>query len=256
VAPPRGLSAEPRELDDDEVTVVAARDPLTAQSVSLRVPETAVIALGTAVAVHQRLGQEIDDWCVTGPPADTEALFRALLARGTHESGSLPWAAVESLARDVAVDEVSRWDFRWTDEAPPPVSPKVPGPAPAWLDPTERAEVQRLLDAAFPTAALQVADPEVRRWAGVRDAEGALVACAADASTAPTLGFITSIGCAEKARGQGYGAAVTAFATAELVRERGRAGLWAYHSNRGAARVYDWLGYRDDHWMAWFTVPI
>ena len=55
------------ELLDDEATAAAARlDPLRAQNVSLRVPGTDVLSLGSAVAVHQRLGQDIDDWCITG----------------------------------------------------------------------------------------------------------------------------------------------------------------------------------------------
>lgn len=236
-------------LDDAAARGAGARDPLTAQNLSLRVPGTDVVALGSAVAIHQRLGMEIDDWCVTGTPADAALLFRRLVSEGSHDSASLPWAAVESLLPEMTLHDVERWDFRWTDAVPP----TRPAYDVAWLGPAEHVEVQSLLDAAFPTAALQTADREVRRWAGLRDAGGRLVACAADATTAPTLGFIASIGCALDSRGQGYGAAVTAWTTAALVAEHGRAGLWVYHSNAAARRVYDLLGYRDDHRMAWVS---
>ncbi|HVF20182.1 MAG TPA: GNAT family N-acetyltransferase [Mycobacteriales bacterium] len=237
-------------LDDAAARSVAARDPLTAQNLSIQAPGTEVFALRSAVAVHQRLGKEIDDWCVTGAPADAALLFRRLVSAGSHSSASLPWAAAEALQPELAFDEVERWDFRWTDAAPPLRSSYDV----AWLEPAEHAEVQSLLDAAFPTAALQTADQEVRRWAGLRDGDGRLAACAADATTASTLGFIASIGCALDARGRGYGAAVTAWTTAALVAEHGRAGLWVYHSNLAARRVYDLLGYRDDHRMAWVSM--
>ncbi len=196
------------------------------------------------------MGSEIDDWCITGEPADAAALFVELVSAGTHDSASLPWAAVESLQPTTTFTEVETWDFRWTDAAPP----LRPAYDVGWLSPDATPEVQSLLDAAFPTAALQTKDPEVRRWAGLRDSDGRLVACAADATTASTLGFIASIGCALDARGRGYGAAVTAWTTAELVREHGRAGLWVHHPNLAARRVYDLLGYLDDHWMAWVSI--
>ena len=236
-------------LDDEAACAAGAEDPMTAQNLSLRAPGTDVLRLGSAVAIHQQLGKAVDDWCITGPPGDAAALFRRLVSPGGHRTGSLPWTAVESLPPELPVSDVERWDFRWTD-----VAPVRPAYDVGWLDPGDDPEVQALLDAAFPTAALQTADREVRRWAGIRDADGRLVACAADATTAPTLGFIASIACALDARGRGYGAAVTAWATAAMVAEHGRAGLWVYHSNAAARRIYDRLGYRDDHQIAWISV--
>ncbi|HVE98084.1 MAG TPA: GNAT family N-acetyltransferase [Mycobacteriales bacterium] len=239
-----------RVLDDLEASVLAALDPLRTQGWSLRVPGTEAYALGEAVAIHQRLGEQIDDWCITGPPPDAEALLRALVAERGHDSGSVPAGALDPLRADLGVTEVEPWDFRWTDH-PPELRPHL---APCWLTPSEDPEVQDLLDVAFPSAALQTGAPEVRRWAGVRDGTGRLVACAADATSAPTLGFLSSITSAPDVRRAGHGAAVTAWAAAELVREHGRAGLWVNHPNEVARRLYDALGFHDDHWMVWLSV--
>jgi ribosomal protein S18 acetylase RimI-like enzyme len=218
--------------------------------VSVRAPGTEVLGFRSAVAVHQHFGDDIHDWCISGDPADAAALFRELVAAGTHRSASLPWSAVESLGPGLDLADGDTRDFRGTNIAPAVRSSYDVG----WLDPAADTEVQDLLDSAFPTAAVQTGAVEVRRWAGLRDGAGRLVACAADATTAPTLGFVSSIGCAVDARGRGYGAAVTAWATAALVAEHGRAGLWVYHSNTVARRVYDLLGYRDEHRMAWVAV--
>ena len=237
-------------LDEESAAAAAASDPLRTQNLALRVAGTDVLRLGSAVAVHQRLGEDIDDWCITGAAADAAELFRRLVAAGSHDSASLPWSAVETLQVEMAFDEVETWDFRWTD-----VAPRLRGAADvSWLAPADDDEVQALLDSAFPNAALQTGAPEVRRWAGLRDADGRLVACAADATTGGTLGFISSITSSLDARGHGYGAAVTAWTTAALVAEHGRAGLWVHHPNLTARRVYDALGYRDDHRMAWVSV--
>ncbi|HVE64015.1 MAG TPA: GNAT family N-acetyltransferase [Mycobacteriales bacterium] len=225
----------------------AARDPLATQNASLQVPATPAYVLGDALAVHQQIGT-IDDWCITGSPADAERLFRALVAGAGIDSASLPWAAVESLCEQMTFTEVETWDFRWTDQAP---RVRDGGPEVSWLVPDDDAEVQALLDEAFPTAVLQIGHPVVRRWAGIRDPNGALVACAADATTAAGLGFLSSITAAPAVRGTGVGAAVTAWATAALVAEHGRAGLWVNHPNLAARRVYDLLGFHDDHQMAW-----
>src|SRR5688572_14790724 len=138
-------------LDEAELAAVAAADPLAAENVSLRVPGTDVLGLGSAVAVHQRLGEQIDDWCITGTPADAAELFRRLVSAGSHDSASLPSAAVEELQREMRFEETEQWDFRWTDVAPTVTSAHDV----AWLPPDADAEVQSLLDSAFPTAALQ-----------------------------------------------------------------------------------------------------
>lgn len=237
-------------LDDEAAAAAAAADPLRAQNLSLRVPGTAVYALGDAVAVYQRLGDQIDDWCFTGLPSDAAALLRTMYAEHGHDSGSVPAAALPALEADLTVAEVETWDFRWTDVVPNRTSAVVA----AWLRPEEDDDVRALLAVAFPTAALQPGAPEVLRWAGVRDEAGRLVACAADATTCPSMGFITSIASTPEARRRGYGAAVTRWLTAQLVDERGRAALWVHHVNEPARRLYDALGYRDDHWMAWLLV--
>lgn len=240
-------SIRPTTLTGQALAGRAARDPLSTQNLSLQVPGTPAYVLGSALAVHQQVGT-IDDWCITGAPGDAEALFRALITHHGIDSASLPWRGVEVLAAEMRFTEVETWDFRWTEAAP---AVRTGAPAVAWLDAAADVEVQALLDEAFPTAVLQTGHPVVRRWAGIRDGNGALIACAADSTTARGLGFLSSIACAPAARGAGIGAAITAWASAQLVAEHGRAGLWVNHPNVAARRVYDALGFRDDHWMAW-----
>lgn len=242
-----------RVLDDETRSAAAASDPLVAQLVSIRVPETPMLALGGAVAVRMRLGKHVE-WCATGAPPDAADLLARLISDGAASEGTVPWAAAAALRQRLTPVEEHRWDFRWTDTAP-----EVPGPSaaqsPGWLRPSESGEVQRLLDEAFPTAAVQTGDAAVRRWAGVRSAaDGTLLACAADVTSAADLGFISSICRSRDPSARGLGTAITAWITAEHVRDRGRAALWVDHPNVVARRVYDALGFHDEHRMVWVDV--
>jgi predicted GNAT family acetyltransferase len=82
----------------------------------------------------------------------------------------------------------------------------------------------------------------VRRWAGARDARGDLVAVAADAWSAPEVGFLAAVATAPAARGRGFGAAVCAHVLRALVAEHGRAALMVDGWNGAAIRLYQRLG--------------
>ena len=75
-------------------------------------------------------------------------------------------------------------------------------------------------------------------------------ACAADATLDERVGFLASIATHPDDRGTGAGAAVTAWSTAELVREHGACGLWLMAGNAVAAALYTRLGFHDEHPMA------
>ena len=238
--PPDGV----RAVAPDELAAIAVDDPLWAHGAAISVGPVPAYRLGGGLAVRHRIGR-IDGWCVSGDPADSAELFRVLLATGTFDGASVPWASYPLLTDDLDFTVVDRWDFRWTDVVPAMAA--EPG---EWL-PGDDGDVQSFLDVAFPTAAVQTGDPAVRRWAALRDDGGRLLACAADASHAPTLGFVSSIATAPQARGRGVGTRLTAWVTAELVREHGRAGLWVDHPNLAGRAVYDRCGYRDEHRMVW-----
>ncbi len=135
------------------------------------------------------------------------------------------------------------WDFRYVT-APPPeqhgedrVEPTSDGPA-----------VTALLAAASPTASVLPGHPSVRRWVGVRDAGGALVACAADTSSATGVGHLSSIAVAAGARGDGLGKAVTASLTRSLLADgMDLVTLGMYADNAAGKALYDALGFVDEH---------
>ena len=186
------------------------------------------------------------DLVVMGDPDDALVLARAFRAELPDRTQhlSLPRVAGERLAREEGLPVREGWAFRWT--ATPPVLP-VTGAE--WLPPAADDEVRGVLTAGFPDASMPVGHPSVRRWAGLRR-DGALVAVAADTTGVPGLGFLASITTLPEARGTGAGAAVTAWATAELVQEEGVCALWLMAGNHVAAALYTRLGYADEHQMA------
>jgi GNAT superfamily N-acetyltransferase len=224
-------------LDEAALAQAGERDLLVRQLAARHATDLPVYGYGDAVALFHLFGGE-PELVVTGPAEEAAVLVRAVPAG----SLSLPRDAAPLVA-DLGLTEVEGWGFRWTGTAPP-----LAGDA-GWLPDSAHDEVSDLLAAGFPDAALPVGHPDVRRWAGVRR-HGRLVAVAADATIAGGLGFLASIATHPDARGTGAGTAVTAWATAALVREEGACGLWHMAGNVPAAALYTRLGYRDDHPMA------
>jgi ribosomal protein S18 acetylase RimI-like enzyme len=125
-------------------------------------------------------------------------------------------------------------------------SPAPAGAAGAarWLGPQQLEEVSRLLAGAFPDSGARPGTPGVRRWAGVRDADGRLVAIAADAWTAPGIGFVAGVATEPRARRRGHGASACRLVIDTLVGEQGRAALMVDAWNSGAIWLYQRLGLR------------
>ena len=200
---------------------------------------------GGAVALHHQFSDE-PEWVVVGAP---EAAYDLVTSEvGPDRPLSVPRATGDRLLAE-GWSEREGWAFRATT-----VEPGLPVEGAAWLSPDEDDEVRALLAEGFPDASLPVGDPNVLRWAGVRR-EGTLVSVAADATLADGLGFLASIATLPSARGTGAGAAVTAWATAELVRRHGACGLWHMADNHIASGLYARLGYSDDHRMAVVAPP-
>ena len=136
------------------------------------------------------------------------------------------------------------WDFRWTPRAPE----RVPGEqAVEWLRGQDEPKVAELLDLASRRTSARPGDADVRRWAGIGGAGGRLDACAADASAAPGVGHISAIATRPECRGLGLGTAITAWVTRQLLVEFDIVTLGLYADNPTARRLYDRLGYVDEH---------
>ncbi len=178
-----------------------------------------------------------------GAPAAVAALLAELLPE-------LPPRQRITVPRGTAVHfpawvgmEGTDWDFRWL-AAPPPLQPGEERVEPVEDD----LAVKALLTAASPTASAQPGDEGVRRWVGVRDESGALLACAADTSGATGVGHLSSIAVAPQTRGQGLGKAVTAALTRQLFEDgKDLVTLGMYASNDAGRALYDALDFVDDH---------
>ena len=225
-----------------EVLAATGSDPFVRSS--LRRP----LVRGRAVeGATGWLGVDPDDGTpylsTLGPPPRVAALLTELLPElPAGQRVTVPRGTPELLPPEVRLRGTD-WDLRWPD-APPPPQPGEERVQPV----ADESAVQELLVASSPTASALPGDPAVRRWVGVRDERGALLACAADTSGAAGVGHLSSIAVRPGARGQGLGRAVTA----ALARDLLRAGndlvtLGTYADNAAARAVYDALGFADDH---------
>ncbi|WP_238153501.1 GNAT family N-acetyltransferase [Kribbella speibonae] len=112
---------------------------------------------------------------------------------------------------------------------------------PAWLDSDDG--VEELLTAASPSSYAWPGRSGVRRWAAVTGERGELLSIAADAWSAPEVGFLAGVATHPVARGKGLSRQVCGFVTAELVQRHGCAGLMVDGDNAAAIKVYERLGY-------------
>ncbi|MFI7060312.1 GNAT family N-acetyltransferase [Kribbella sp. NPDC050124] len=110
-----------------------------------------------------------------------------------------------------------------------------------WLDGDDGIEA--LLRAAAPASYAWPGRSGVRRWAAVTGDHWELLSIAADAWSAPEVGFLAGVATAHVARGKGLAREVCGFVTAELVKRHGRAGLMVDRDNAAAIAVYHRLGY-------------
>lgn len=148
---------------------------------------------------------------------------------------------------------VEAGSFGWMDLAEgAPASVAGAGRA-RWLGEDATDEVAALIEAGFPGSYAKPGMPGVERWAGVRDADGRLLAVAALAWSAPGIGLLAGVGVDPAARGRGLGRMVCAFVLAEARGRHGRAALMVDEWNHAAVRMYQGLGmvYRPVKAAAW-----
>ncbi|MFJ4783439.1 GNAT family N-acetyltransferase [Streptomyces sp. NPDC088794] len=196
----------------------------------------------TAVASPDLSGR--DRIAVAGTEGDALTLVRDVL----REVGPTyrPFGEAELIDGLVrGIPELGRGGgpFLWMETAVPPV---VTGPGDAgWLDARGERDAGNLITRHFPDSYAQPGRLGVRRWAGLRDeADGRLVAVAADAWSGVGCGFLAGVVTHPAARGRGLGGAVSGFVVGALVRDYGRAALMVDAGNAGAVGVYERVGMR------------
>jgi ribosomal protein S18 acetylase RimI-like enzyme len=190
----------------------------------------AVVVASPELSQHDRLA-------VYGPVDQVAGLVERVLA---EVDASLRTFGDEELIRQL-VDRVPGLNFAatfgWMHTAAAPSEVTTAG----WLD--SDAGVEELLVEAAPESYAWPGRPGVQRWAGVMSETGELLSIAADAWSAPEIGFLAGVATKPSARGQGLSRQVCAFATAELVKRYGQAGLMVHSGNEAAIAVYRKLGY-------------
>jgi ribosomal protein S18 acetylase RimI-like enzyme len=178
-----------------------------------------------------------------GEPAAVAALVADLLPElPPRQRVTLPRGTVALLPAWVAVDGTD-WDFRWLP-APPQ---RQAGEELVVADVPDDA-VAALLRVSSPRASALPGHEAVRRWYGIPEPDGRLVACAADTSSATGVGHLSSIAVDPAERGRGLGKAVTAGVTRALFAQGCDAvTLGMYADNAAGRALYDTLGFHDDH---------
>ncbi|MFC7531188.1 GNAT family N-acetyltransferase [Actinoplanes sp. GCM10030250] len=126
--------------------------------------------------------------------------------------------------------------------APSGLTP-MPAGGPEWLTGDAWPEINALLEESFPDSYAKPGAPGVRRWAGVRGADGRLLAVAAEAWSTDEIGFLAGVTTHPDARGRGVAAALCAFAADEQLTGRERVALIVDYWNEAAIATYRKLGF-------------
>ncbi len=206
-----------------------------------------------------------------GDAAAVAALTAQLVAaRPTGIPVTLPVQAEALLPpHGVALDVQVRWHYRALTPPAPAPPPRHDGPdadgrasGVAWLPPAGRREALALLERHAPDLLDRADVPQVRRWAGLRDAGGALVAVCADASPRAldeggTVGLLASVAVHGEHRRRGLGSRLVRGAVRAMAAEgRTSVGLAVYAANTVALATYDRLGFDDRPWVTGKARPL
>lgn len=198
-------------------------------------------------------GPGLVDWLsVIGPPEVAGPLLRHALddlprrpqhfsaARGTDLSG-------------LELAEPTEWDFMAFDPAwgvelaTMPGEERVEEVMPSLA---ADAEIGDFLKTANPAHSAKPGWEAIQAWGVVRDAEGGVLACGAYCRREGGNGYLASIATRPDARGQGLGAAVSAWLTRRSLAAGDHfCALGHWHPNEPARRIYTRLGYRTTHRM-------
>ncbi|GAA4099991.1 GNAT family N-acetyltransferase [Nonomuraea soli] len=195
----------------------------------------ALVVASPGVSRRDRLG-------LYGPAAEVCPLVEhALAVCGPHYR---PLGEPE-LVTDV-VRKVDALDgpvgFSWMSLARPAAFASASVEGVEWLPASADDEVAALLAVHAPDSYAVPGGSGVHRWAGIRE-QGRLVAVAADAWSAPSVGLLAGVATDASMRGRGLAGRVCGWMAARLAEEYGRAALMVDDRNAAALRVYERIGF-------------
>lgn len=221
-----------------ELSAACGGDALVLWAAQALRPGVRAWVSGDAVVVASPSLSNRDRLVVHGEVAALAPLVEWVLERmGPTYRVLGPAALVTGVAERIGGLDVSG-EFAWMETdltAPPPVADPTSGVT--WLDADDGPEVAEILRTALPESHARPGVPGVRRWAGVRSG-GRLAAIAADAWSAPTVGFISGVATRPQLQGRGFGTAVVRFLVAAMRWEHPRVGLFVDKSNAPAIALY------------------
>lgn len=192
---------------------------------------------GDAVAVASPGLSKRDRLAVHGPADSVVPLVTGVLAEvGPSYRPFGPEPVVRELADRVPGMEFGA-AFGWMEATE---VPEVTTTA-AWLD--GDAGIEALLTEASPSSYAWPGRSGVRRWAAITGDSGELLSVAADAWSAPEVGFLAGVATRPVARGKGLSYQVCGFVTAELLKHHPSAALMVDGTNAAAIALYKKLGY-------------
>ncbi|WP_211589396.1 GNAT family N-acetyltransferase [Microbispora sp. H11081] len=233
-------------LSEADVVAASGDDVLVMWAAQGMRPGVRAWAHGDAVAVASPELARRDRLVVRGEPGRLVPLLRHALAETGPSYRPLGDAALIEQVLTAMPELELAGHFSWmaTERLAPPRDQRADRDRPAaWLTDAAAPEVTGLLATASPSSYAVPGMPRVRRWAGLRDESRALLAVAADAWSAPTVGLLAGVATAVPARGRGLGERVCRFVTSELIAEHGRAALMVDDWNQAAITVYERLGF-------------
>lgn len=206
---------------------------------------------GRAVAVAGPGLSRRDRLAVRGPAEAVVPLLRELLPRigRTYRPLGAP-DLIEAVVAGVP-GLVRGREFGWMETTAP--AGTVAGRAARWLPDTALPEAAALLANAHPDSDAKPGIPGVERWAGIRDGDGRLVALAALAWSAPSVGLLAGVAVRPDAQGRGLGRAVCGFVLTEGLSRHGAVALMVDSWNDPARRLYRSLGMRHRSLLAAMT---
>lgn len=134
------------------------------------------------------------------------------------------------------------WDWMWTTTAPP----VAPGERDVVeLDDTaDAAELRTFSTTHNPRVWTEIGTGRVRRWVGIRDEDGRLLAVGGAEAEETGVPHLAGIVTDADLRGHGLGTAVSAALTRWAVAQHGASTLGMFSDNGAARSVYRRLGYR------------
>ncbi|GAA1603155.1 hypothetical protein GCM10009789_66460 [Kribbella sancticallisti] len=195
---------------------------------------------GDAVAVASPDLSKRDRLSVRGPVAELAPLVERVLAEvGTSFRPFGDEQVIRELAERVPGMSFTA-TFGWMDTADTATLPTQTAKT-VWLQ--GDSGVEELLAEASPDSYAWPGRTGVLRWAAATSDAGELLSIAADAWSAPEVGFLAGVATRPDVRGRGLSQQVCAFVTAELVKRHGTCALMVDAGNAAAIAVYEKLGY-------------